>query len=199
MARVETPTNDLSEEDVSRLVYSYNDESITDELYAFGRMLLAETDDRARQVDSKATSVLGWATAILAFLFTQLIQASGIVNLTLGVASGLFALLAVRRAYKALQARRGWLWPSDLDWFEETAFASADELKRFHIRSMHRVRSERARITEMKSNHLWRGEKWLVVAALLLVAGIAARLFFASYPVALRVLGEHVRMGGRFL
>ena len=102
------------------------------------------------------SSLLGWATAILAFLFTQLIQASGIVNLSLGVSSGLFALLAVRRAYKALQARRGWLWPSDRNWFEQTAFASADELKRFHIRSLHEVRSKRMQITEVKSNHLWR-------------------------------------------
>lgn len=67
----EPPNNDLSKDDVSRIIYSYKDEGVTDELYAFGKMLLSETDDRAKQIDSKATSVLGWATAILAFLFTQ--------------------------------------------------------------------------------------------------------------------------------
>jgi hypothetical protein len=194
MATENPPSNDLSKDEITRLVYSYKDEKITDELYSFGEMLLSETDDRAKQIDSKATSVLGWATAILAFLFTQLIQANGIINLFLGVSSGLFSLLAVRRSYKALQARKGWLWPSDRDWFEETAFASADELKRFHIRSLHEVRSKRMEITELKSNHLWRAEKWLAFAAVLLVAGIAVRLLSASYPIALRIFGERIRV-----
>ena len=175
MAKGEASPGDLSEEDVKRLVYSYQDADVTNELCSFGKMLLDEADGWAKQIDSKATAVLGWAAAILAFLFTQLTKTSGIVNLSLGVASGLFALLAVRRAYKALQARKGWLWPSDRDWFEETAFGSADELKRFHIRSLHQVRRARMEIDQLKSNHLWRGEKWLAVAAVLLVVGIAAR------------------------
>lgn len=49
-------------------------------------------------------------------------------------------------------------------------------------------------ITEVKSNHLWRGEKWLALAALFLVAGIAARLLLASHPIALRIFGERVWM-----
>jgi hypothetical protein len=167
--------NDLSAEDVKQLVYSYQDTEVSDELLSFGQMLLDEANDWAKQIDSKATGVLGWATAILAFLFTQLTKTSGMVNLSLGVASGSFAMLAVRRAYKALQARKGWLWPSDRDWFEETAFGSADELKRFHIRS-------------------WRAEKWLGLAGVLMVAGIVVQLLSASYPVALGILSERIRM-----
>jgi hypothetical protein len=194
MAKTETSTSDLSKEGVKRLVYSYEDPKVTDELYSFGQILLGEANDWAKQIDSKATGVLGWATAILAFLFTQLTRTSGVVNLSLGVASGLFSLLAVRRAYKALQARKGWLWPSDRDWFEETAFGSADELKRFHIRALHQTRRARMEIDQLKSNQLWRAEQWLAVAAVLLVAGIALQLLSASYPVALGILRERIRM-----
>ena len=175
-------------------VYSYQDAEVSDELLSFGQTLLDEANDWAKQIDSKATGVLGWATAIVAFLFTQLTKTNGMVNLSLGVASGSFAMLAVRRAYKALQARKGWLWPSDRDWFEETAFGSADELKRFHIRSLHQTRRARMEIDQLKSNHLWRAEKWLVVAAVLLVAGIVVQLLSASYPVALGILRERIRM-----
>ena len=125
--------NDLSKEDVRRLVYSYKDTGVTDELYSFGKMLLSETEERAKQIDSKSTAVLGWATAIVVFLFTQLTKASGVLNLSFGLA-GFFGLLAVGCAYAALRPRHEWLWPSDRDWFEQTAFGSADELKRFHAR-----------------------------------------------------------------
>lgn len=64
--------NTLSLEDVKRIVGSYKDSGVTDELYSFGSVLLAEVRNRAGRIDSKAATMLGWATGILAFLFTEI-------------------------------------------------------------------------------------------------------------------------------
>ena len=137
-------TNDLPQTEIRRLVYSYQDTKITDELYGFGGMLLNEIDERVKNIDSKAGTVLAWSTAILAFLFTQITSGHGTVNLLLGSMIGALALFAVISAYSTLRTRQEWLWPSDRDWFEATAFGSGDELKRFHIRSMHHKSSNLA-------------------------------------------------------
>ncbi|PYX58169.1 MAG: hypothetical protein DMG76_09880 [Acidobacteria bacterium] len=119
-------TNDLPDTEIKRLVYAYEDPQITDELYRFGKMLLTEIDDRVKHIDSKAGTVLAWSTAILAFLFTQITSGRGALNLSLGSLISVLALLAVISAYSTLRTRQEWLWPSDRDWFEATAFGSAD-------------------------------------------------------------------------
>jgi hypothetical protein len=87
-------------------------------------------------------------------------------------------LLSAVFAFLALRARNEWKWPSDKDWFEETALCDADELKRFHIRSMHEVRQDQSRVTEQKGNRLFLSQDFLVVGALFLAVGIAAKMLF---------------------
>jgi len=78
--------NDLSAEEVNRLVYSYDDASVTDELCSFGTLLLQEVRNRSANIDSKAATMLGWSTGLLVFLFTQLDEKStGLIALAFGV------------------------------------------------------------------------------------------------------------------
>jgi hypothetical protein len=169
--------NDLSTEEVNRLVYSYDDSGITDELYSFGSVLLQDIRNRAGSIDSKSATMLGWSTGILVFLFTQLDKrTSGGITLAFGVASGLCCLLAAIYAFLALRARNEWKWPSDKDWFEESALSASDELKRFHIRSIHEVRQAQRQVTDQKGARLFISQDFLVIGAVLLACGIAARV-----------------------
>src|SRR5258707_13110670 len=119
-------SNDLPIEEVNRIVYSYADANVTDELYSFGSALLTEIRTRASNIDSKAATMLGWSTGILVFLFTQIDKHSGFVVLGWAVASGLCCLFCAIFAFLALRARGEWKWPSDKDWFEETAICDPD-------------------------------------------------------------------------
>lgn len=174
--------NSLTKDAVKELMNSYDQPQVTDELYSFGAMMLSEVQERGGQVDSKATVILGWATAILAFLFTQL-NGDGTLSTLIGVAAGAFALLTVLCAYNALRARKDWRYASDLDWFEKTALSDSDELKRFHIRSIHEIRQNQKTIIDGKGKSLLKAQCFLVIAAGILTLGIVGKLFFAFLPI----------------
>lgn len=187
--------NNYSREQVRQLVYQYKDDPvITEELYAFGKMFLSEVESRVKQLEAKATSVLGWSVAILAFLFTQLTKGSSIVDTNVSLLSGTFAALAVERAYLAVRGRSDWLLPSDRDWFGETALGSGDELKRFHIRSIHEMKHNQNEIANRKSRHLLRGEKYLVLAAAIFVAGIGLHVLKTTFPLISVALSDRIRL-----
>ena len=182
--------NDLTKDAVKDLIYSYKEPAVTDELYAFGAMLLAEVQERSGQIDSKAATVLGWASGILAFLFTQFGNASGWVSGILATFGGIFALFAVIYSYAALRARRDWRSPSDHDWFEKTALSSADELKRFHVRSIHDVRQVEKEIADKKGTALLKAQWFLLAAAAVLAVGILWKLLLILLPI----VDRYIRM-----
>jgi hypothetical protein len=167
--------NNLSKEEVNRLVYSYQDNSITDELYAFGAALLSESQARCRDINSRAATVLTWATGVLALLFSQLDVSLSRPHLLLLIIGSVAALFAVINSFMALQLRDGWCSPSDKDWFEETALTNADEIKRFHIRSIHEIRNSEESMAEDKGNLLFRAQRSLVVAAVIMATGLVSR------------------------
>ncbi len=176
-------TNDLPKEEVKRLVYSYTDQKITDELYSFGSMLLTDIRSRSGHIDSKAATILGWATGILVFLFTELNRSRGFMELTFGAASGACCLGAAVYAFLALRARNEWKWPSDKDWFTESALSSAtanaEDLKRFHIRSIHDTKQAQRQVTDQKGDRLLLSQDCLITGAVLFALGIVAKLLFA--------------------
>jgi hypothetical protein len=176
-------TKDLSKEDVKRLVYAYKDPKITDELYSFGSLLLADVRSRSGHIDSKAATILGWATGILAFLFTELSRSSGCVELMCGVASGSCCLVAAICAFLALRARSDWKWPSDKDWFAESALSSAnasvDNLKRFYVRSMHDTKQAQRQVADQKGKRLLASQYFLIAGTGLFALGIASKLLFS--------------------
>jgi hypothetical protein len=52
-------SNDIPIAEVNRIVYSYADTAVTDELYSFGGLLLTEIRTRAGNIDSKSATMLG--------------------------------------------------------------------------------------------------------------------------------------------
>jgi hypothetical protein len=162
---------ELTTDEVKARVYSYQDEKITAELYAFGMMLLSEIQQRAAQLDSKSAVVLGWATGILAFVFFANNKIAPSLPARFATATGAFALLAVVFSFFALRTRDEWGWPTDESWFCSTALTSADELKRYYIRVMHDVRQTHLAATKRKARRLSYAEAFLALAALFLFVG----------------------------
>jgi hypothetical protein len=176
--------NGLSMAEVNAAIYSYQETAITDQLYAFGSTLLAEIQDRAKEIEGKAVVVLGWSLAILAFLLTQVNNLGGSVATVLAALSAIFAITAAVCAYMARVTLSEWRWPSDKDWFQAKVMRlgaeGADELKRFHVRSMHATRQAQLAITERKGEWLSWSELPLVLAAVALGGAVLSKLFTSS-------------------
>ena len=183
MFKVIVQQNDLSDAEVEDRIYSYEDMGVTDELLAFGQMLVEEVQQRVGQIDSKAAMVLGWSTAVLAFLLDRLRDVSVVWSLGLSLVGGLCALFAAILAYRALRARQGWKYPSDADWFQKSALVSGDELKRFHIRCWHEIRKSQNALVEQKGKLLLSSQWLLVIAAAFLAAALVAQVLTLLFQV----------------
>ncbi len=180
--------NDLSKEEVKRLIYGYKDTGVTDELYSFGVMLLSEIGQRSTQIDTKAAITLGWATAVLAFVVSTMRQANSNFYIAITFAGASYALITVVFSFAALRVYDEWAWPSDRDWLEEVALVNADELRRFHIRSIHEIRQNHKSITDRKASRLIWGQRFLVCAGTLLALEICVRTLFALCPASISLL-----------
>jgi len=165
--------NNLSKEEVKKLMSAYADTAVTDELYQFGTTMLSEVQQRVARLDSKLGTMFGWATGLLAFVFVEINKSTDSVSHYCTLGSAVFALLTVVFAFRGLQTRGDWKSPSDKSWFGESHLANEDGLKRYHIRVMHETRLARLQITQIKSVRLHWGEIWLMIAAVLLFVGIS--------------------------
>ncbi|MBZ5533026.1 MAG: plasmid SOS inhibition protein A [Acidobacteriia bacterium] len=171
--------NDLSTGDVKELLKPITNHDVIAELYSFGSTLLIDIKERNSQIEAKAAVVIGWSTGIAAFLFTQIkAEVWGVVVMPAIIAS----IFAVISAYRVIKTRPDWRDPSDKDWFRESALKDADDLRIFHVRSMHDIRQNQSDIAGEKAEFLLRAERWLIASATLLALGIAARLSVFLYP-----------------
>src|SRR5688500_7842171 len=66
-----TQTIELPAAEVDALVDAQRPPETTDRLLDFGRGLLRANDERVAALDSKATMIVGYSTAILAFMVSQ--------------------------------------------------------------------------------------------------------------------------------
>lgn len=162
---------DLSRDAVKGLLMPVEDHSVIEQLYAFGTILLAEIKERNAEIEKKAGVLLGWSVAITAFLYTQFDKIKSWTALSSIVAAA-FGLIC---AYMAMKSRSDWRSPSDRDWMKDSCLNSPDDLKIFHVRSMHEIRQNQCEIARKKGNWLLSAELSLIVSAALLTIGLAAK------------------------
>lgn len=168
--------SDLSAPELKKLLEPVTNSEVITELYSFGQLLLADLRDNNKQIESKAGTILGWSTGIAAFLLTQ---SSGEKSLAMLVLIGLISLactVAIGCAYAALKSRAGWLVASDRDWFKDNSFENPDDMKLFHIRSLHDMKANQIFMVRTKGKWLHVAETALSAAAALLIVGILGKL-----------------------
>ncbi len=177
--RILPTENSLSKDQVKEAVYSYKESAVTDQLYAFGCVLLSEIQDRAQQINGKGVMLIGWSIAVLAFWFSQFdkVAVKSHADIFVGyiaMGSAALALLSIVFSYLAIRTREDWKWPSDQDWFQAVK-EGEDELKRFHVRTIHMARQAQLQITESKGYWLLRGERLLIASGVLLALAVFVR------------------------
>lgn len=171
-----TEVLELSDDDVDTVVAEAASEEVADELSKFGEMLLSEIQERVSGLDSKATTIIGFSAAILAFLIHQSGQWDNAPKLeSLGVLSvALLAGAASAFAFLALKGSRNWKWFSERNWFPAPeAKAGTDQLKRYYVRAMHRVERANNRIANEKAHDVVAAQVLLALAAMVLALILA--------------------------
>lgn len=170
--------NNISDDELLSILKGCQEKTVTDHLYGFGLTLIAEIAQRADRIESKANLVIGWSTAILAFLFTQLEKLSTLGRMLQFIAGGIavLAMVALWLSFLALRSRNDWIWPSDKDWFRESELESEERIKKFHLQCLHGVRQTHQGITQEKGRLLRHSEWFLLMASLLLTVGVVLRI-----------------------
>lgn len=144
----------------------------------FGSVMVSELQDRGAALDGKATNLLGWSGAILAFLA---IGAESNIQ-TRGLALGFYAGAAVAALGAAIFAAwslkvRSWSWPSESDWFSlECVGGGIRTLLAFHAVALLEAYQNSSRVLSDKGTKTYISQWLLAATVVLLAAGYAVTL-----------------------
>jgi hypothetical protein len=130
---------ELTQDDVSKRLISYDSPNITDSLYSMGIMLLNECAERVRTLDSKATTIISYTGAIIGLMMSTFpIWTSAVDRWAIFAAlvGALFGLLGAASGFWATYLTE-FSMPSDSDWIEKDGLQDQDRLKRYYIASIH--------------------------------------------------------------
>jgi hypothetical protein len=165
--------------DAVSFLTSAEGQGVHDDLFRFGSLLLSESLSRSSALDSKATSILGWSGAALAFLIVGTPMWTSTNSWLVVVLSIITMACAGTAAVRAVQALRlrGWHWMSQLDWFQHGVFVDAVTLRACHVRSMLTTHTDHLRILSEKSRLLVQAQNALVVAIGVLGLMAVVRVF----------------------
>jgi hypothetical protein len=162
---------DLDEKQVrERLALSKGKPDVVDELYDFGDMLLRDAVARIAAIDSKATSIAGYAGGLV----TLLIATSGIwasqsdwLLTSLTVVAGVAAAVAGACAMQGIALQQT-QWFKFSGWLQQDCLQDRDRLRRYHILTMWQVIKSHYECYVTKIDRVRRAQKFLVVAGALL-------------------------------
>jgi hypothetical protein len=176
-------TQERRPEDVDALVMNCPSKDAIQQLLSFGEKLLNAHEDRVSTIERKSATLVGYSTAILAFLATRNVPTVGSMSqAVLLVAGGSFAIAACVSAGVALHGGRNWQAMGEHTWFpaDPHVVADADALGRWYLRAMHQSLQANHRIADQQAAAMVRAQMWTAAAGvclgLLLVAEPAARL-----------------------
>jgi hypothetical protein len=175
-SRVMGHVQEASPQYVDDLVDNHTSKETAEQLFDFGKMVLASNDDRIKTIDAKAASVLAYSAAILAFLLTRSAElgTSPVTAVCIGLV-GVFAAFACACSWLALQVKP-WRALSEATWFPPSTqvLEQPDDLKRWYIKAMHQMHQENHVIVNKKAAWMILGQALMGLAGLSLAVGLAA-------------------------
>lgn len=158
----------------ARLV-SY-DNSIVAELYAFGGILVGESQQRWAQIDSKLAGYLAISIGIVALIGAgNLDTLTGVGRWATYIAMAT-AVMAMGASIVGLRSRLS-AFPSELDWFSKKNIDDAVWLRRSYVLALLKAHQIQQTETLEKAKMLPAAEGLLALSALAVVASIVSRLF----------------------
>lgn len=161
---------EVSPDDAERWVMQVATRELVDELYGFGARVVDEAVSTTEKLDAKATSLLGWTVAGLAFLLVASRDSIRSGDGFLSALTAVAVLLAVSASFQAAFALRvrDWEVPSEVDWFQAELFSEPVKLRVFYIMSMLETHQNHNRQNKLKGEHVRRSQ-WLLIGATVLI------------------------------
>jgi hypothetical protein len=171
----------LTEAQVRERLKSYDDAGVTDELYEFGKMLVAEMIDRNKVLDGKAAAMLAYSIGVITLLSSTFgVWAHRVPTLFLPLPAfaGVVSLVAACFAVYGLTLKR-FEGISQNDWLQAECLGDRERLRRFHVINMWAVVNSHEAVTEDKANAIGRAQVFLFLAgAVLFVSLVYAAIVF---------------------
>lgn len=181
--------NLTSDQVLDRTELVSNHQSI-DELYCFGSMLLSETRERKSRLESKATNVLVWSMAFVAFIFSRVDSGKFSFNSGARIPS-VFALVAAVAAmvsivFSWMVVRVGY-GPivGDEHWFPSEDINNPEELKLYHVRVMHTAKTNSEQSANSKGIWLYRAQTFMAISGIFLAVAVMLYLWVSYNSAAL--------------
>ena len=179
-------TNRLCETEVRRRLKLCVDIEVVDEIYSFGQMMLRETLENTKILDSKAASMAAYGGAIVTLLVST---SGGWVPLgnpwTLSIAA-IAAICGFGAAVLAVMAMalRDFEWLGEEEWLEQTCLSQISKLKSYRILTIWGAMDSHkdanvAKVCLLKKSQFWLSLSVLFVLFLLLHIGWLQRFHLA--------------------
>jgi hypothetical protein len=176
---MEQPTDQLSENEVrERLAACKEQPEVVEEIYDFGKILLARVSDDIRHIELKAASLAAYAGAIITLLVSTSAtwaRVAGVTSGIIAVGAGCLAFVAACFSVSGLALRK-FEWISQKEWLSEKCLGDVHELKRFRVLTMWGVISSYRRAHTEKADRLVAAQSILVLSVGLLLAALIAGL-----------------------
>lgn len=175
MVRRDVTTTDVDAAFVRRMTERLHatgfDAQILSALEQFAGPMLDELFGRIATLETKATSVVGWSTALLGFLLFWSNKPSAQPGLGLVYAATLMAIAAILSGSFAACARR-WQWPTIEQWFREDEFNSPTRLRAQHLIALLRAYQSHTVVSKRQGWALLIGQAAVFIAGMLVGAAI---------------------------
>src|SRR5260370_27001774 len=128
----------LTEQDVRKRLAVYQDPSVTDELYAFGQMLIHDAVERLSKSDTKAGAIAAYSGGLIALLVAtspswaiHLKSWHALLPLTAVLSLFLSAIFAV----SSISPRKT-EWHSTNEWMKEECLTTGERMRRYNLLTM---------------------------------------------------------------
>ena len=158
----------------------------------FGESLLGANEERIKAIDAKATMIVGYSTAILAFLVNRDVQLAGepVLKVFLILSATAAGSAACYFSGMTLRAAQNWQALGEATWFPNDGVTAKepDRLRRFYLKAMHQTLQENHRKTNIKAQALIKAQLSVALAGMLLGASLVADLTY-SLAKATRLFG----------
>ena len=167
--------NFLSENEVRERLELYEDPTVTDELYEFGKFLLTEITDRFSKLDAKSTNLAAYAIAIITFLGATSSNWINRVHKPFGVPlpvwAGIVAFVAAGFAVVSLFVKKA-EWFSQDEWMQKECLTSRERLRKYRLLTMWGILQGHQEACENKARFLLIAQRIFTLAVILLFVSL---------------------------
>jgi len=122
----------LKEAELRERLKSYDDPTITDHLYDFGKMLVSEVIERNNRLETKAGSIAAYSIGLITLLASTYSIWKGRVS-TVGILIGCCAAFTATVLTVWAIKLQWYEAPSQNDWFNGDVLDNREDLRKYHL------------------------------------------------------------------